>query len=252
MTSARERERAKYMKKDNIIKKETSKTDLMILQEEKARIERRCKAKRLPHYKVEEVGGYVKNDEIFVQVVGYPKYYISNYGRAISLKKNSLPRLMKPQRMKCNKYTYYRMYNASHKNGTNIYVHRAVAEAFCPNLYRDLSNDPNDVHHMNHGKRVNRPDNLLWLPRYLHLYCNFIGKFGIWREKTARNLHPLELVEQTGLDLKDIIFAVKQEPIKKVGKWSIYNVQGHMIALELLSEISESGKGFKMKSSKVA
>ena len=102
---------------------------------------------------------------------------------------------------------------------------------------------------MNHGKRVNRPENLLWLPRYLHLYCNFIGKFGIWREKTARNLHPLELVEQTGLDLKDIILSVKQEPIKKVGKWSIYNVQGHMIALELLSEISESGKGFKMKSS---
>lgn len=59
----------------------------------------------------------------------------------------------------------------------------------------------------------------------------------------------MELVEQTGLDLKDIILSVKQEPIKKVGKWSIYNVQGHMIALELLSEISESGKGFKMKSS---
>ena len=238
------------MKKLALQKNETTKTDLMILQEEKARIERRCKAKRLPHYKVKEVGGHIKKDEIFVQVVGYPGYYISNYGRLISLKKkNSLPRLKKPQRMKCNNYMYYRMSNASHKNGTNIYVHRAVAEAFCPNLYRDLSNDPNDVHHMNHGKRVNRPENLLWLPRYLHLYCNFIGKFGIWREKTARNLHPLELVEQTGLDLKDIILSVKQEPIKKVGKWSIYNVQGHMIALELLSEISESGKGFKMKSS---
>lgn len=93
------------MKKLALQKNETTKTDLMILQEEKARIERRCKAKRLPHYKVKEVGGYIKKDEIFVQVVGYPGYYISNYGRLISLKKkNSLPRLKKPQRMKCNNY----------------------------------------------------------------------------------------------------------------------------------------------------
>lgn len=42
------------MKKLALQKNETTKTDLMILQEEKARIERRCKAKRLPHYKVKE------------------------------------------------------------------------------------------------------------------------------------------------------------------------------------------------------
>ena len=40
----------------------------------------------------------------------------------------------------------------------------------------------------------------------------------------------------TGLDLKDIILAKRQEPVKKVGKWTVYDVQGHMIALELLNE----------------
>lgn len=212
---------------------------------EEARIARRIKAKRLQHYKVEQVGGYIKPDEVFVQVVGYPNYYVSNHKRVISTTRGKI-RLMKPQKMKCNGYQYVRMYSKSHKKGTNIYIHRAVAEVFCPNIWRGYSNEPLDVHHLNHGKRVNRPENLLFLPRWLHLDCNYIGKFGIWREKNCRNLHPLELVKQTGLDLKDIIRAKNHEPIKQVGKWTIYDVKGHKIALELLSEPTE--KGFKKKS----
>ena len=41
------------------------------LLEEKARIERRIKVKRLPRYKVEQVGGYIKSDEIFVQISSF-------------------------------------------------------------------------------------------------------------------------------------------------------------------------------------
>jgi hypothetical protein len=209
-------------------------TDLMILKEEQARIQRRIKRCKLANYKVEQVGGYINNDEVFVQLLGYTKYYISNYGRMISTK-GKQPCLLKRSR-KRNGYYYYQLWDRRRKKSINIYMHRAVADTFCPNLFREEKGQI-DVHHMNHGQRVNRPDNLLWLPKYLHRYCNDIGSFGIWREKNARNLHPLEIVALTGLDLKDFILASKrEEPIKKVGKWSIYDIKGYQIALEIINE----------------
>lgn len=45
---------------------EIKKTDLKKLVEQKGQIERRIKSRKLANYKVEQVGGYIADDEIFV------------------------------------------------------------------------------------------------------------------------------------------------------------------------------------------
>lgn len=128
------------------------------------------------------------------------------------------------------------------KEKSKKYTHPQIGcTIILPEPFKDVRDKngnpiPLDIHHLNHNEQDNRSENLIWLPKYLHRHCNDIGKFGIFRTKNARNLHPLEIVAQTGLDLKDIILAKRQEPIKKVGKWTVYDVQGHLIALELLNE----------------
>ena len=170
-------------------------------------------------------------------------YYVSNYGRVISCKFGKVKLLNMYDKRKTDgmRYKYYCLCKKGKKRAKNILIHRSVAQLFCPNLFKDVRDKngnpiPLDIHHLNHNEQDNRSENLIWLPKYLHRHCNDIGKFGIFRTKNARNLHPLEIVAQTGLDLKDIILAKRQEPIKKVGKWTVYDVQGHLIALELLNE----------------
>lgn len=213
-------------------------SDKEVLIEEKARIQRRNKRCKLADYKVEQVGGYIENDEIFVQVVGFPGYYISNHGRVISTRQGNEPRLRNIQTKK-NQYLDMQMCKPKKKN-INIYLHRAVAETFCPNIFKN-TDEQLDVHHLNYNKKDNRPENLILLPKKLHKYCNYIGNFGLWRNKSAKHLHPLDIVEKTGLNLEDIIFAIKNKPIKSAGDWSIYNIKGHMVALEVLADIDDNG-----------
>ena len=222
---------------------EIKKTDLKKLVEQKGQIERRIKSRKLANYKVEQVGGYIADDEIFVPQFKCPDYYVSNYGRVISCKFGKVKLLNMYDKRKTDgmRYKYYCLCKKGKKRAKNILIHRSVAQLFCPNLFKDVRDKngnpiPLDIHHLNHNEQDNRSENLIWLPKYLHRHCNDIGKFGIFRTKNARNLHPLEIVAQTGLDLKDIILAKRQEPIKKVGKWTVYDVQGHLIALELLNE----------------
>ena len=55
---------------------EIKKTDLKKLVEQKGQIERRIKSRKLANYKVEQVGGYIADDEIFVPQFKCPDYYV--------------------------------------------------------------------------------------------------------------------------------------------------------------------------------
>lgn len=232
------------MRQDNIL------SDKQILLEEKARIERRIKAKKLPNYKVESVGGYIADDEIFVQYPGRTGYYISNYNRVISTKRNRVA-LMKPQKDK-NGYLYILTCKKGHVK--KLWIQRGMAEVFCPNIFKDVlekNGKPIKVqaHHLNHRKDQNYPENLIFIPSYLHVICNYISRFGIFRTKTAKVLHPLDIVEKTGLNLADIILCARKRPVKQVGKWTIFDVRGCMIALDFLPSFYESGFAFKEEKS---
>lgn len=226
-----------------------NKTHKEILIEERARIERRNKRCKLANYKVDEVGGYYKNDEMFVQYPRAKDYYISNYGRVISTKKNKIS-LLKPQEDR-NNYWYIQMWNKGKMK--KMWLQRAVTDIFCPNVFKYTIGDDGNLikvqaHHLDHKRDSNYPDNLIYIPAYLHQICNHINRFGIWKTKTPRILHPLDIVEKTGLDLDDIILCARSKPLKTVKKWTIFNVKGYQIALEFRPSFYDSGLAFKEKS----
>lgn len=92
--------------------------------------------------------------EIWKEIEGYEKYFVSDKGRVKSLKRGE-ERLLRPQ---ANKKGYL-IVNLS-KNGKvkGFLVHRLVAEAFLPNP----KNLP-EVDHLNDNPADCRADNLEWV-----------------------------------------------------------------------------------------
>lgn len=75
-------------------------------------------------------------------------YFVSNYGRVISLKLTK-PRIMKP--FNCNGYLYVSI------DGHDRRIHRLVATAFIPN-----PEGKKIVHHKDGNKQNNKVSNLEW------------------------------------------------------------------------------------------
>lgn len=83
-------------------------------------------------------------------------YFVSSYGRILSLYNPSKPRILKAQ-MKNNGYMYLKLRKKGQKKAKNIYIHRIVADTF-------LSNPENKklVHHKDKNRSNNKVNNLQW------------------------------------------------------------------------------------------
>lgn len=92
-------------------------------------------------------------DEIFVNITGFPKYQVSNYGNIKSFKgKNE--RILKPA-INGIGYHYVKLYNEDGKS--ILAIHRLVAKEFIPNP----DNLP-CVDHIDNNKLNNNVSNLRW------------------------------------------------------------------------------------------
>jgi hypothetical protein len=89
--------------------------------------------------------------EIFINIIGYEKYAVSNIGRIIN---NTTGKILKPTFNKYG-YTYISLcYPGGSKKNT---IHQIVAKAFLPNPENKTC-----VDHINNIKSDNRIENLRW------------------------------------------------------------------------------------------
>lgn len=180
--------------------------------------------------------------EIFVEHPEYEGYYISQFGRAVSLKRKQVKLLGafiggQPDRQ----YLYYGFSAGS--EAKTIGVHRAVADIFTPNFWKKA--DRLEAHHIDGNKLKNHFRNLMLLTPVLHGAIHKIKKIVLLDNgKITEYKNPLDLVYDTGLKLEDILLANKgkKKPIKSDSKYTVFDVKGHLIGFQYYPKSEKANK----------
>ena len=182
---------------------------------------------RLDESVIENAGIELRPSEIFVEHPEHEGYYISQFGRAISLKRHKITLLGafiggQPDRQ----YLYYDF-------GKTIGVHRAVADVFTPNFWKKA--ERLEAHHIDGNKLNNHYRNLILLTPVLHGAIHKIKKIVLLEDgKIKEYKNPLDLVYETGLTLEDILLANKgkKKPIKSEGGYTVFDIKGNLIGFQ--------------------
>ena len=180
--------------------------------------------------------------EVFVEHPTHEGYYVSQYGRAVSLKRKDAALLGafiggQPDRQ----YLYYGFINNGEKQ--TIGAHRAVADVFCPNFWKGSSRL--EAHHLDGNKLNNDYRNLILLTTPLHAAIHKI-KTIVWFKdgKIVEYRNPLDLVYETGLKLEEILLANKgkKKPLKCQDGYTVFDIRGHLIGFKYYPEKSKKKK----------
>ena len=174
----------------------------------------------------------INPEEIFVRHPVYWSYFVSQYGRVISMKygKASLLKAYiggQPDRQ----YLYYCFCLAGEKH--TIGMHRAVADVFCPNFWEKSVRL--EAHHIDGNKFNNDYRNLILLPTRLHAAIHGIKKMVLLKDGVLMQYrNPLDLLEETGLSLEEILLANKgkRKPLKSTGGYTVFDIKGHLIGFQ--------------------
>ena len=191
-----------------------------------------------------EEAGIEKLDEAetFVKHPDYEEYYVSQYGRCISLKRRNVLELGafiggQPDRQ----YLYFGFCKDNEKK--TIGVHRAVADIFTPNFFKGELRL--EAHHIDGNKMNNVYTNLILLPPKLHGAIHKIMKIVLLEDgKIIEYKNPLDLVYDTGLKIEEILLANKgkNKPIKSQGKYTVFNIRGHLVGFQYYPEKEKKAK----------
>lgn len=171
--------------------------------------------------------------EIFVEHPEHGGYYVSQFGRVVSLKRKKtvlLGAFIGGQSDR--QYLYYGFIDKDGLKKT-ISANRAVADVFCPDFWK--SKDRLEAHHIDGNKLNNYYKNLILLPTKLHAALHKIKKIVLLKEgKITEYKNPLDLVYETGLRLEDILLANKgkKKPIKSEGGYTVFDIKGNLIGFQ--------------------
>lgn len=180
--------------------------------------------------------------EIFVEHPEHEGYFVSQFGRAVSLKRNKVTLLGafvggQPDRQ----YLYYGFSSGSETK--TIGMHRAVADIFCPNFWKKAKRL--EAHHIDGNKLNNYYTNLILLTPALHGAIHRIKKIVLLKDgKIKEYKNPLDLVYDTGLKLEEILLANKgkRKPIKSDSKYTVFNIKGNLIGFQYYPKSEKAKK----------
>lgn len=188
----------------------------------------------------------IKWDEIFVQYPQWQSYYGSNYGRLISLKCGKVE-LLTPfengvHKITGESYLGYKLCKITYgkQRVLSLSAHRLVADIFLPNYWKDLDRNKIQAHHLDHTSKNNFVGNIVLLPTALHQILNRTKKMIYLSNGTFREMNVYEIMQETGLTMEQVITSCKQKPVKSEGKYSIYEVQGHLIGFKFYQKSCKS------------
>lgn len=174
----------------------------------------------------------VRNDEIFVEHPEYPEYFVSQYGRIVSLKRGKVT-LIKRNVVGPKENQYLGCTLSENGIKISITVHRAVADVFCPNFWKSQKKHNLQAHHIDGDHFNNDYRNLILLPRNLHEELHKIKKIVLFKDgQIITYMNVLDLVLESGLTLEDIILARydrRRKKQKATGGYTVYNVKGWLI-----------------------
>lgn len=169
--------------------------------------------------------------EIFVEHPQAQGYYVSQFGRVVSLKRKKAVLLGAFIGGQSDRQYLY--YGFSDRDTKTIGMHRAVADVFCPNFWKGA--DRLEAHHIDGNKLNNHYRNLILLPPILHAAIHKIKKIVLLKDGVMTEYkNPLDLVYETGLKLEDILLANKgkKKPIKSEGGYTVFNIKGNLIGFQ--------------------
>lgn len=169
--------------------------------------------------------------EIFVEHPQAQGYYVSQFGRVVSLKRKKAVLLGAFIGGQSDRQYLY--YGFSDRDTKTIGMHRAVADVFCPNFWKGA--DRLEAHHIDGNKLNNYYRNLILLPPILHAAIHKIKKIVLLKDGVMTEYkNPLDLVYETGLKLEDILLANKgkKKPIKSEGSYTVFNIKGNLIGFQ--------------------
>lgn len=184
----------------------------------------------------------INPEEIFVKHPVYWSYFVSQFGRVISMKRGKVTLLKahiggQPDRQ----YLYYGFWTAGEKH--TIGAHRAAADVFCPVFWEKSVHL--EAHHIDGNKFNNDYRNLVLLPTRLHAAIHGIKKMVLLKDGVLLQYsNPLDLIEETGLTLEEILLANKgkKKPIKSTGGYTVFDIKGNIIGFQYYPQRRKKNK----------
>jgi len=193
----------------------------------------------------------VKEDEVYVQIKNHPGYYVSNYGNVFSSYKGAL---------KCqyNSNGYGKvMFQVKDKRYAEGYrtekyfVHRLVAQAFCPNCW-GLPFSEMQVHHKDRNRRNNDYRNLFWVPQSYHGKVEQIETAALFHDGVVERLSIEKLYEKTGIPMSNLLDLTekdrkgkfKKKPVqafssRRANAFTVWEIEDYLIGFLFRTERSQ-------------
>lgn len=198
--------------------------------------------KRFTKKDIATIGGLIALDEKFVPVKKQPGWFISNYARLASKRKNGTAVLIRT--FFVNGYETVVTYStlSGSRKPQMFMIHNLVATAFVsvPKWIRE--NEIIEVHHkrkVNHNEREYGTDfatNLTYLPKTIHKTVDVVREIGVCRRGLYENMDFVSAAFEMGIDPYALVDVLRQEPDAIEDDYKYYdcliNYEGKPVDLE--------------------